>query len=112
MELIKLPRHFEQNLKLIEEFSVDSKKLKIVKVDIPFASWLPNLKKLTRKSLLFSSRIWKTFWRMKKTRRSAFEALQLKASIKEILGLEEEAAKIYEEADSIQCEREWNEKTS
>lgn len=96
----------EQNLKLIEEFSVDSKKLKIVKVDIPLRLLIAKSEEINEeKSASFLTDL-EDILKDEEDPSVRFEALQLKASIKEILGLEEEAAKIYEEADSIQCERE------
>lgn len=96
----------EKNILLIEEFCSDLKKLKLVKVDVPLRlavikseeiegekadRFLENLEDILKSEEDFGIR---------------FEALQLKASIKEILGLEEEAALIYEEADSLQLKQE------
>lgn len=98
----ELCSRLESNLKLVAELVSDEKKLNLVKVDVP-------LRLAIIKSDEIDEAKAKTFLddldeilKDKEDVSIRFEALQLKASIKEILGLEEEAALIYEEADALQ----------
>ena len=93
----------ENNLELLGEFSVDSKKLKIVKVDVPLRLAIVNSEEIDEEKASHFLVDLDEILKDEEDPSIRFEALQLKASIKEILGLEEEAAKIYEEADSIQA---------
>lgn len=92
----------EKNLKLLEEFSIDAKKMKIVKVDVPLRLAIVKCEEIdAEKASCFLADL-EEILKEEEDPSIRFEALQLKASIKEILGLEEEATKIYEEADLIQ----------
>ena len=100
----QLSMTLERNLKLIEEFSVDAKKLKIVKVDLPLRLSIAKSEEIDEEKAANFVKDLEAILKDEEDPSVRFEALQLKASIKEILGLEEEAAKIYEEADSIQTQ--------
>lgn len=93
----------EKNIKIIPEFSIDSKKLKLVQVDIPLRLSIAKSEEITEEKASGFLADLDEFLKLEGEADMSlkYEALQLKASIKEILGEEEEAAKIYEEADSI-----------
>ena len=94
----------ESNIIAIEEIfnMADDMKLKLIKVDVPLRLAILKSDEIgeekANKFLADLEDILKCDVSLR------FDALQLKASIKEILGLEEEAALIYEEADSLQTQ--------
>lgn len=100
-----LTTQLESNISLIEEFCTDLKKLKLVKVDIPLRLAVIQSEVIEGEKADGLLQVLEEILKSEEEPESRFEALQLKASIKEILGLDEEASLIYEEADSIQFEK-------
>ena len=101
-----LTSQLEKNISLIEEFCInDLKKFKLVKVDVPLRLAVIKSEEIEGEK---ADRLIEDLEEILKSEddpETRFEALQLKASIKEILGLEDEATLIYEEADSIQLQK-------
>lgn len=102
-EILESSETLEKNLKLLEEFSIDTKKIKIVKVDVPLRLAIVKSEEIDEEKASGLLAELEEILKGEEDQSIRFEALQLKASIKEILGLEEEAAKIYEEADLIEA---------
>lgn len=104
--LEELTSQLEKNIFGIEEFCKDSKKLNLVKVDIPLRLAVIKSEEIEgEKADLLLEKL-EEILKSEKNVEIRFEALQLKASIKEILGLEDEATLIYDEADALQLEKE------
>lgn len=92
----------EKNLCLIDDFCSDARKLKLIKVDVPLRLAVIRSEEIEGEK---ADRLLADLEEILKTEEEVgirFEALNLKASIKEILGLDDEAALIYKEADSLQ----------
>jgi hypothetical protein len=100
-----LTSQLEKNISLIEEFCTDLKKFKLVKVDVPLRLSVIRSEEITGDKADSLLEELEDLLKSEDDPETRFEALQLKASIKEILGLEDEANLIYEEADSIQFEK-------
>lgn len=100
-----LTLQLEMNISLIEEFCTDFKRLKLVKVDVPLRLAVIKSEEIEGEKADRLIKDLEEILKSEEDTETRFEALQLKASIKEILGLEDEAALIYEEADSIHLQK-------